>query len=68
MGTTFCAVIGFGGPLRTVVRFVLVDHPARGRSILITTDLSLPPIEIIRVCGLRFKIELKRTMSRLTPR
>ena len=38
--------------------FVLVDHPTRGRSIFITTDLSLPPIEVIRLYGLRFKIEL----------
>jgi hypothetical protein len=45
-------------PLRTVARFVLVEHPDRGRSIFITTDLSLPPIEIIRLYGLRFKIEL----------
>jgi hypothetical protein len=45
-------------PLRTTARFVLVDHPQRGRSIFITTDLSLPPIEIIRLYGLRFKIEL----------
>lgn len=43
------------GPLRTVVRFVLVDHPMRGRSIFITTDLALPPIEVIRLYGLRFK-------------
>src|SRR5437667_3075700 len=45
-------------PLRTLVRFVLVDHPARGRSIFITTDLNLVPIEAIRLYGLRFKIEL----------
>jgi hypothetical protein len=37
---------------------VLVEHPTRGRSIFITTDLSLPPIEVIRLYGLRFKIEL----------
>jgi hypothetical protein len=30
-------------PLRTLVRFVLVDHSTRGRSIFITTDLSLAP-------------------------
>jgi hypothetical protein len=41
-----------------VARFVLVEHPDRGRSIFITTDLSLPPLEIIRLYGLRFKIEL----------
>jgi len=45
-------------PVRTLVRFVLVDHPARGRSIFITTDLNLAPIEAIRLYGLRFKIEL----------
>jgi len=45
-------------PLRTLVRFVLVDPPARGRSIFITTDLNLVPIEAIRLYGLRFKIEL----------
>jgi hypothetical protein len=45
-------------PLRTTVRFVLVDHPGRGRLIFITTDLSMPPIDVIRLYGLRFKIEL----------
>lgn len=45
-------------PLRALVRFVLVDHPTRGRSIFITTDLTLQPIEVIRLYGLRFKIEL----------
>lgn len=45
-------------PLHAVVRFVLVDHPVRGRWILVTTDLTLPPIDVIRLYGLRFKIEL----------
>lgn len=45
-------------PVRALMRFVLVDHPTRGRSIFITTDLSMPPIEVIRLYGLRFKIEL----------
>jgi hypothetical protein len=45
-------------PVRALMRFVLVDHPTRGRSIFITTDLSLAPIEVIRLYGLRFKIEL----------
>jgi len=45
-------------PLRRVVRLVLVGHPTRGRSIFITTDIAMPPIEIIRLYGLRFKIEL----------
>jgi DDE superfamily endonuclease len=45
-------------PLKQVVRFVLVDHPTRGRMILISTDLSMPAIDVIRLYGLRFKIEL----------
>ncbi|MDQ2946166.1 MAG: transposase [Acidobacteriota bacterium] len=45
-------------PLHRVVRFVLVDHPSRGRLIFIVTDLSMPGIEVIRLYGLRFKIEL----------
>ena len=45
-------------PLKQLVRFVLVDHPTRGRMILITTDLLMPAIDVIRLYGLRFKIEL----------
>jgi len=45
-------------PLRQLVRFVLVDHPTRGRMILIATHLSMPAIDVIRLYGLRFKIEL----------
>ena len=45
-------------PVGQVVRFVLVDHPTRGRCILMSTDLSLEGIEVIELYGLRFKIEL----------
>src|SRR5208283_1172803 len=41
-----------------LVRFVAVIHPVRGRCILMCTDLSLPAIEVIRLYGLRFKIEV----------
>ena len=37
--------------------FVVVIHPTRGRCFLMSTDTSLEPIEIIRLYGLRFKIE-----------
>jgi hypothetical protein len=45
-------------PLRRVVRFVLVDHPTRGRCIFFSTDLTLSALDIISGYGLRFKIEL----------
>ena len=45
-------------PIRRLARFVLVEHPDRGRILFLCTDLSLNPIEIIRLYGLRFKIEL----------
>jgi hypothetical protein len=45
-------------PLRRLVRFVLVDHPSRGRCIFFSTDLTLSATDIISGYALRFKIEL----------
>lgn len=45
-------------PVGILVRFVLVIHPYRGKLILMSTDLSLQPVEIIKLYGIRFKIEV----------
>jgi len=44
-------------PVGRRVRFVVVIHPTRGRCLLMSTDTSLSAMEIIRLYGLRFKIE-----------
>jgi hypothetical protein len=48
----------FWKPAGTLVRFVLVKHPNRGKIILLSTDITLDPIAIIKLYGLRFKIEV----------
>jgi len=45
-------------PVGILVRFVLVIHPLRGKLILMSTDLTLPPEQIIKLYGIRFKIEV----------
>ena len=45
-------------PAGRMVRFVATVHPTRGSCLLMCTDTSLPALEIIRIYGLRFKIEL----------
>lgn len=45
-------------PVGRLVRFVLVKHPTRGNIILLSTDITLDPIAVIRIYGLRFKIEV----------
>jgi hypothetical protein len=54
----YCVVDLLWRPLGVVVRFVLVDHPGRGRIVLFCTDLMLDGLQVIRLYGLRAKIEL----------
>ena len=44
-------------PAGLLVRFVAVIHPTRGACLLMCTDTTLSAIDIIRLYGLRFKIE-----------
>ena len=43
--------------------YVLVIHPHRGRIMLLATDLTLSPIDVIKLYGLRYKIELSFKQS-----
>ena len=45
-------------PVGILVRFVAVLHPQRGAILLLCTDLTLPAWDVIRIYGLRFKIEV----------
>jgi hypothetical protein len=45
-------------PAARLVRFVIVRHPRRGTLFLLSTDLTLDPIEILVLYGYRFRIEL----------
>lgn len=45
-------------PVGRKVRFVLVKHPSRGKIVLMSSSLELDALTIIRLYGLRFKIEV----------
>jgi hypothetical protein len=44
-------------PTGRLVRFIAVTHPSRGSCLLMSTDTTLSAADIIRLYGLRFKIE-----------
>lgn len=45
-------------PVGRLVRFVIVHHPQRGTIFLLSTDLTLEPMQILQLYGYRFKIEI----------
>lgn len=45
-------------PVGHLVRFVLVRHPHRGNIILLSTDTTMHPIDVIVLYAYRYKIEL----------
>ena len=63
MTLRFRAADLFWRPVGILVRFVVVNHPHRGKILLMCTDLTLSPFDIIRIYALRFKIEVSFKQS-----
>ena len=45
-------------PVGRLVRFVLVQHPLRGSIMLLCTDITMDPLDVIILYAYRYKIEL----------
>lgn len=45
-------------PLGGLVKFIFTKHPEKGNAIVMTTDLTMEPLEAIRCYMFRFKIEV----------
>lgn len=54
----YCSFDLYWRKLGRLVRFVWVNHPQRGKMVLLCTDVTLEPMEILRLYGWRFKIEV----------
>jgi hypothetical protein len=54
----YCVVGLFWRPLGEMAQFVFVRHPEKGNSIVMSTDLTLNPLDVIFCYSLRFKIEV----------
>lgn len=63
----FYSIKLFWRQLGRVVRFVWIDHPTRGQMVLLSTDLTLEPMENLRLHGWRFKIEVSFKQAIHTP-
>ena len=54
----YCCIELFWRPFGDVVLFVLTRHPTKGVAIIMSTDRTIPPVSLIMLYGLRFKIEV----------
>jgi hypothetical protein len=54
----YCVLKLFWKPTGELAQFVLVKHPTRGNNIAMSTDLTLPSLDLISAYSLRFKIEV----------
>jgi DDE superfamily endonuclease len=54
----YCCVELFWRPFGDLVLFVLTKHPTKGKAIVMSTDRTVPPLSLIVLYGLRFKIEV----------
>lgn len=53
----YCVVQLFWRPAGQLVNFVFVIHPVKGNAVVMSTDLSLSPLDAIFCYSVRFKIE-----------
>lgn len=54
----YCCVELFWKPFGDLALFVLTRHPTKGEAIVMSTDRTAPPLSLIMLYGLRFKIEV----------
>jgi hypothetical protein len=54
----YCCIELFWRPFGDLVLFVLTRHPTKGVAIIMSTDRTIPPLSLIMLYGLRFKIEV----------
>jgi hypothetical protein len=54
----YCKMELFWRPFAGMAQFIFTRHPTRGNAIAMSTDLTLPPADMIFIYGLRFKIEV----------
>ena len=63
----YCKKEFFWRPFGGMVQFVFTRHPKRGNAIVMSTDLTLSPSDMIFIYSLRFKIEVmfKQTVHQI---